>query len=420
MGWKDHIKDTSFGNRVATDTRPLSGLRVVSFTLGAAGPMVANCLGFFGADVFHIESRIRPDGHRGGHNSENWNKSPTFVKLHRNQKSITLNFSDPEAVRIAKELVNVSDVVVENFRLGVLTKWGLDYSNLRLVRPDLVMISLRGFGSTGPYDKYATWGPNLGALLGMTHLWNYKDANTPTAEARSQHPDFMSGVCGAFAVMAALIHRTRTGEGQWIDAAQIEAGAVPLGPLYMDYLVNKRDHKPSGNNSHSAVTQGVYRCEGEDQWCTISIETEEQWRDFCFVLEKHEWLVREDLNTYEGRIANKEEIDAYISEWTKVRSKYKVMETLQASGILAAAVQDVEDLLKKDVQLRDRGFFVELDEPELGVVQTEGFPARLSETPGEYQTPAPLIGQHNLHTLKDVLGFSEEEVLRFEQDDTLY
>ena len=385
--------------------RPLEGIRVLSFTAGAAGPTCASSLAFFGAEVLHVESRMRPDGHRGGHNPDAWNKTPTFIKLHRNQKSVTINLREAEGVALARDLVRISDVVVENFSLGVLANWGLGYDDLRRIRPDVVAVGLRGFGSTGPYAGFASYGPNLGAFLGNSYLWNYPGGGTPTAEARVQHPDFMSGVCAAFAVMSALIHRARTGEGQWIDAGEIDVGAQPLGPVYLDYLVNGAEAHPEGNRTSWARHSGVYACRGDDQWCAVSAETDAQMERL--------------IESIEGDPERAEQLDERIEAWTGARTKFEVMEHLQARGVPAAAVQDVEEVLA-DPHLRARGFFVGLEEPEMGFVEAEDFPVQLSDTPGCYDEHAPLLGQHTVEVCVAHLGMDPGEVSRLMTEQKLY
>ena len=381
---------------------------------------MAAALGYFGAEVVHIESRMRPDGHRGGHNPAAWNTSPTFVKLHRNFESVTLNLQSPEGLEAARQLAQISDVVVENFSLDVLPKLGLDYGRLRAIRPDIIMISLRGFGSTGPWAGYATWGPNLGAILGMTHLWNYPGSEAPTAEARSQHPDFMSGVCGAFAVMSALIHRRKTGEGQWIDTAQAETGALPLGPIYLDTLMNGRDPRPLGNRSGSVAPQGVYRCAGQDHWCAISIETDAQWRAFRRALGDPAWAQAPELDSLSGRMAHHDEIDEHIESWTGTMERYDIMRLLQRYCVPCGVVQDVEDLVSRDSQLQDRGFLAGVHEPEIGNVLVESLPVRLSETPGSYRTHAPLMGEHTKEVCVRLLGIGAERLQSLQHTKAFY
>lgn len=366
-----------------------------------------------------MESRVHPDTHRGEGNQARWNTSPDFVKLHRNKKSVTINLGKPEGRELARELVRLCDVVVENFTLRVMKRWGLGYPNLRRVRPDLVMISLRGLGSTGPDAEYATYGPNLTPLFGLSYLWNDARSGTPTGEVRAQHPDFMSGVCGAFAVMAALSHRAVTGQGQWIDGAQVEVGAALLGPSYLEYIVNGTDPVPQGNRCLWATPHGAYRCQGEDRWCVIAVETDTQWEGLCRALANPQWARDHKFLTFLGRAAHREELDAHLERWTSQHTAHWVMEALQREGVPAAAVQDVEDLFQRDPQLQARGGLVEIVEPELGPVVTEGLPVHLSETPGSLRTHAPLMGEHTRETCRDLLGLPEGDVRRLELDGVL-
>lgn len=399
---------------------PLQHVRVLSLTTAAAGPTVSNFLGQYGAEIINLESRVHPDTHRGGQNEARWNTSPTFVKLHRNKKSVTINMGTEQGRSIARELVALSDVVVENFTLGVLQRWGLDYTNVRKIKDDIVMLSLRGLGSTGPRAGDTTWGPNLTALFGMTYLWNYTDAPYPTAEARAQHPDFLSGCSGSFAIMAALLHRKRTGKGQHIDGSQIEAGASLLGPVYLDYLINGRVQKPQGNQKAGASPHEAYRCLGEDAWCVIVVQTDRDWAHFCDALQGSDWVSDLRFATILGRMAHREEIDAKITEWTIRRSSQEVMEIMQYHGVISGPVQDVQDMFESDVQLRETGFLVKFEEPEAGTIVTEGLATRLSETPGAIRQPAPLLGEHTWQVCHDLLGMSAEEFTRLEDEQILY
>lgn len=399
---------------------PLAGVRLLAFTTGAAGPTVAKQLAEFGAQVINIESRRHPDTHRGGANQARWNVSPTYIKLHRNKLSFTVNLTTEAGRELVARLVRVSDVVLDNFSLGVMGRWGLDYENLRRLRPDIIAISLKGLGSTGPHAPYVTWGPNLTALFGLTHLWNHPDASLPTAEARAQHPDFMSGVCGAFAVMAALIHRQKTGEGQFIDGAQVEAGASLLGPLYMEYTLNGNPPQPRGNQHVAAAPHGAYRCRGDDRWCTIAVYTDGDWARCRRALGDPPWAADARFQTLLGRRRHRAELDGLVESWTEQRDAYEVMRLLQAAGVEAGVVQDVEDQFERDEQYRARGFLVELQEPELGPLVTEGVPIHLSETPGAVHTHAPLLGEHTEQLCRDVLGLSAEEIGYLTEQKVLY
>jgi benzylsuccinate CoA-transferase BbsF subunit len=397
----------------------LEGIRVVEICTGAAGPTVAKCLGEYGAEVLKIETRLRADGHRGA-TPDTWNKSPDFIKLSRNKKSVTLNLRTDEAKRLLKGLIAVSDVVVENYSLGVMERWGLSYDEVKKIKPDIIMIRLKGLGVSGPHASHVTYGPNLLALMGMTHLWNHPNAVPPTGEARTQHPDFMSGISGAAAVMSALLYRDRTGEGQCIDSSQVEAGAAFLGPFFLDYLVNGRNPGPVGNTRAGAAPYGAYPCGGgEDKWCVIGVETEDQWQRFCGAIGQPALAGDARFATPEARARNGAELDELVSAWTRQRTGNQVMDTLQAAGVPAAPVQDIEDQVERNEQFAARGLFHTMEEPEMGPVFTEWPPVRMSETPPLLWRTAPLMGEHTEYALRELLGLSEAEVASLQEQGVL-
>jgi benzylsuccinate CoA-transferase BbsF subunit len=337
---------------------PLEGIRVVELCTGAAGPTVAKCLGEYGAEVLKIESRLRGDGHRGGTNPKAWNVKPDFVKLSRNKKSVTVNLKSDRGKQLVRELIGQSDVVVENFSLGVMERWGMSYEELCAVKPDIILIRLKGLGCTGTYAHHITYGPNLLALAGITHLWNHAGAEASTGEARTQHPDFMSGIAGAAAVMAALLHRDRTGKGQCIDSAQIEAGATLLGPYYLDYAVNGRDAQPAGNLKAGAAPYGAYPCAGDDKWCAIAVEGQEEWQAFCKAIDSPDWCADDRFASPLSREHHKAALDELVSSWTRDRSAMDVTTLLQGAGVAAVPIQDVEDQLGCNPQFEARGLFL--------------------------------------------------------------
>ena len=397
---------------------PLEGIRVLELTTGAAGPTCARVLGEFGAEIIRVETRLRGDGHRG-EDPKKWNKKPDFVKLHRGKKSFTVNMKMEKGRELVKELAKKCDVLVENYGLGVLERWGLDYPQLKELNPSCILVRVKGLGCTGPHAADLTWGPNVGNVMGNTYLWNYPAATTATAEPRTQHPDFMGGVTGAFAVVLALIHRKKTGRGQWIDNAQLEIGASLLGPRYLEYSVNGREPQPQGNRSLVAAPYGAYKCKGNDRWCVIAIYTQEEWERFCSLLEESGSDRNGKFATHLERVHQREELDRWVEAWTSQREPYEVMEKLQAVGICAAVVQDVEDQFKRDVQYAARGFLVKLREPEAGEVVTEGIPVRLSETPGKVRGPAPLMGEHTHEIARQLLGLSDKEIKALEEEGVL-
>jgi benzylsuccinate CoA-transferase BbsF subunit len=398
---------------------PLEGIRVLELTTGAAGPTVARLLCEFGAQVIRVETRLRGDGHRG-EDPEKWNKRPDFVKLQRGKKSFTVNMQKERGRELVKELAKKSDVLVENFGLGIMEKWGLDYPQLKKLNPSCILIRVKGLGCTGPHAADLTYGPNVGNVMGSTYLWNYPGASTATAEPRTQHPDFMGGVTGAFAVVLALIHRRKTGSGQWIDSAQLEIGASLLGPRYLEYSVNGLEPQPQGNLSLVAAPYGPYRCKGDDRWCVIAVYTQDEWERFSGLLEESGLERNGKFMTHLERVRHREELDRWVETWTSQHDPYEVMEKLQGIGVCAAVVQDVEDQFKRDVQYAARGFLVKLKEPEAGEVVTEGIPVRLSETPGRVRGPAPLMGEHTHEIASKLLGLGDDEIKTLEEERVLF
>lgn len=398
---------------------PLEGVRVVELTTGAAGPTVARVLCEFGAEVIRCETRLRGDGHRG-EDPKLWNKKPDFMKLQRGKKSFTVNMQTSKGRELVRELVKKSDVLVENFGLGILEKWGLDWPELKEINPQMILIRVKGMGCSGPHAADLTYGPNVGNTMATTYLWNYSGATTATAEPRTQHPDFMGGVTGAFGVVLALIERKRTGRGQWIDSAQVEIGASLLGPKYLEYSVNKREPKPEGNRSLIAAPYGPYQCKGNDRWCVIAIYNEEEWQSFAALMTKAGLKADPIFATHLQRVRHKEQLDQWVTSWTMQHDPYEVMETLQAIGVCAAVVQDVEDQFKRDKQYAATGFLVNLTEPEAGDVVTENVPVRLSETPGKVRGVAPLMGEHTHEIARNLLGLSDDEIRKLDEEKVLY
>lgn len=398
---------------------PLEGIRVIELTTGAAGPTVARVLCEFGAEVIRCETRLRGDGHRG-EDPKLWNKKPDFMKLQRGKKSFTVNMSTPKGRELVKQLVKKSDVLVENFGLGILEKWGLDWPDLQMINPRMILIRVKGMGCSGPHAADLTYGPNVGNTMATTYLWNYPGATTATAEPRTQHPDFMGGVTGAFGVVLALIERKRTGRGQWIDNAQQEIGAALLGPRYLEYTVNKKEPKPEGNRSLVASPYGPYQCKGNDRWCVIAAYNQEEWERLAGLLEKSGLKRSANFATHWQRVRHKEELDKWITSWTMQHDPYEVMELVQSVDVCAAVVQDVEDQFKNDKQYAATGFLVKITEPEAGDVVTENVPMRMSLTPGKVRGVAPLMGEHTHEIARNLLGLSDAEIKQLDDEKVLY
>ena len=387
---------------------PLAGIRVADFTHMVAGPYGTMQLAYFGAEVIKIESRARPDTWRIREGNKDVEASLPFADHNRNKLSVTTNLKSEEGREVARRIIAMSDVVVENFSVGVMDRLGLGYEELKALKPDIIMIRLQGLGTTGPRKNYVTWGPSLMPFSGMTWLWNHPDSGAPVG-SQTSYPDYIVSIHMAFVLMAALHHKANTGEGQFIDIAQGEVTASLIGPALLDGLVNGRAAKPVGNRGHAGAPHGCYPCRGDDAWCAVSVADDEEWQRFCIATGHHAVLGDERFATAGRRLANAAALDELVSEWTRERSPREVMEALQPHGVTAGMVSDGTTLVT-DPHLRSRGSVVEHEHPRQGRLTLPGIVMKLSETPGEIRRHAPLLGQDTHAVLSGLLGLSEEEI----------
>lgn len=382
----------------------LSDLRVLDFTTVLAGPFATRILADHGAEVIKVQSEVTVKG-------AEHNVSGYFLTWNRNKLGIALNLSKAEGVELAKRLVQISDVLVENFSPRVMKNWGLSYSVLKEIRPDLIMLSMSGMGQTGPWQDYVCFGATIQALSGMTYLTGLP-GRAPLGLGYA-YADHIAGLMGVLAIMAAVEHRQRTGEGQYIDLSETETMSTLLGTGILDYVCNNEDVLPMANSSvhRLGAPHGVYRCKGEDRWCAIAVFNDEEWSAFCRVLGCPSWTEEGDFVSQLQRWRNSARLDAAVEEWTKQHAAEEVMCLLQSAGIAAGVVQNAADLAG-DPQLRSRGFFVQLDHTTMGRTVADASPIRLSDTPAVYERAAPVLGQDNNYVYQTLLGISKGELER--------
>jgi len=382
-----------------TNKSVLQGIRILDFTWVLAGPYATRILADFGAEVIKVQP-LMPQAEdkfsRGYYNT--WN---------RNKLGITLNLNKPEGVAITKRLVGISDAVVENFSPRVMANWGLDYDSLKEIKPDLIMLSMSAMGNTGHWRDYSGFGPTIQAFSGITYLTSFP--GKPPLGLGTSYADHIAGLIACLALLGALEYRQRTGEGQYIDVSQVEAMASLSGDAILDYTVNDRPVEPVGNSSTEAAPHGVYRCGGDDRWCAIAVFTDDEWRGFKRALGNPPWVEAQRFATLSGRLENIEELDRLVEGWTSEHTAEEVMALLQEQGVAAGVVQDASDLAE-DPQLKARGFFIELDHPELGKTISDAAPIRLSDTPARYIRAAPILGQDNDYVYGELLGMNGDEV----------
>jgi crotonobetainyl-CoA:carnitine CoA-transferase CaiB-like acyl-CoA transferase len=390
----------------ATTRAPLAGMRVVHFGVVAVVPEMCWMLAELGADVIKVESRAKLDPLREVTLEPGAvNRAFTFNDECRGQRSVCLDLSTARGREIALQLCAHADVVAENNRGGVMRAWGLDYDDVRRVRPDVIYLSSQGYGQGGPLGQTQSFGPINAAFAGINWLWNHPDAPYPAGTALN-HPDHIVSKFGVVAVLAALEHRRRTGEGQFIDLAQIEGGAYLLGEFYLQTPCTGEPPAPRGNAVEYAVPHGVYPCAGDDRWVAIAVVDDDGWQRFTRCLG---WLHEPQLDRLAGRLAARTDIDARIANWTRTRNAEDVAAALQAAGVSAMPVMSPDDL-RADTHLMERGAIVTVQHPEIGAERHSGNPIRMSRTQLVSAGAAPLLGQHTEEVLTSILGLARKDV----------
>ncbi len=400
---------------------PLTGVRVTEFTAAWAGPYATCLLAFLGAEIIKVESRRRPDYARmlsftAGKQFSGPDQSWVFDCLNLNKKSVALDLSKPKAVEIAKQLVSFSDVVVENMRPGVIERIGLGYEALRECKPDVIYLSSSACGQTGPEREYAGYAPTFAALGGASHITGYED--WPPSSFLGDI-DLRSATTAAIALLAALVHRQKSGEGQYIDLASQETISIMLGEILLDYVLNGVVQTRRANRDHTMVPHDSYRCQGDDRWISIAIATDAEWRALCKAMGKPELAADERFRDGDGRHTHEQELNRIIAAWAIRHETYELMRLLQAEGVAASSCMSSEDLFK-DPHLKERGMFVTVDHPVIGKDWVIAPPWRLSETPAVIERHSPLLGEHNHEILHGLLGMSMDDIDTLVAEEIVY
>ena len=413
---------------------PLEGIRITDFSWYGAGPFATKLLAAYGAEVIKIESNTKVDGMRwmGPRKPDvalTYNISGMYNNFNPGKLGITLNMNHPKAKEIVKKLISRSDIVIDNFMPGTMESWGLGYEELVKIKPDIIMVTMPVMGTTGPYSHWRSVGTGILAMAGTNSITGNPD-RAPIGIGLIAWCDWTANPYhAAAAILSALHYRKKTGKGQYIEIAQLESTVCWMGMAILDYTVNKKIQTSTRNRSPNAAPHGIYRCLGEDReveycpmpdaeperkkkderWCAIAVFTDEEWRAFCDAIGSPPWTREKRFASLLGRKENEDELDRRVEEWTIERSPEEVMMVMQQAGVAAGVVQDGEDLLARDPQLKARGFYVWREHPEVGMIAHDGLTFTLSATPGEIQR-APLLGEHNENVYREILGFSEEEV----------
>lgn len=397
---------------------PLSGVRVLDLTRVYAGPTCARILCDLGAEVIKVEGLKSIDNIRlaviADNNAEGdfWNRMAYFLFRNAGKRSVTLDFNEPQAVELFKRLVPHADVVVESFTPRVMAQHGLDYQSLRRIRPDLIMISLSGYGQTGPWRDYYAYGTGLEPASGISSFTGYRGGDPMRTGISFTNP--YCGIIGAGAVLAALHYRRRSGKGQHIDLSEQEA-AIPIGGYaLMDHLLNGRDPQRIGNRSPCFAPQGCYPCRGDDNWLVLTVRNDAEWRAFGGAVGHPEWTEDDRFADVLGRHRHHDELDDLISSWTREQDHIEAMHLLQGAGVIAAAVLNPKQVLL-DPHLRQRRHFDMVEQAGEARPVPKQLGARFSAFEVGARGDAPRLGEHNREVLQGLLGLSDEDLAQLQE-----
>jgi benzylsuccinate CoA-transferase BbsF subunit len=414
---------------------PLSGIRICDFTAVWAGQTATMYLADMGAECIKVENpyiwnpmtraasprinsmvaQMLPPwiaGHPPEPGPRPWNNSPAFIQVLRNKKSFTVDSRTPEGLALVQQLIRISDIVSENLALGTLDKLGLSDDAIRVLRPDAIILHMPAFGRTGAYTEGRGYGSHIDAVAGSTVLRGYRDTS-PADNTSIFAGDYWGGMHGAFAVMAALRHRRRTGEGQVIEMAQVESSAHMFPQAALDAAWNGRAHGSVGNRSiEGFVPNGVFPASGSNQWIAISCRKDEEWQALVEFMGRPSWAAKPDYESAAGRAAAEDAIEELLAEFTSSRERDDLFHGLQAAGVTAGPVLNAKDAAE-DAHLAASGAWKRLpateDYPEVDWLR----PAyRFSKSDVDLRQAPCLFGEHNEYVYREVLGLSEAEFER--------
>lgn len=397
---------------------PLSGYRVADFGWIWAGAALGHYLADMGAEVIRVESHKKLDGLRMGRPipgrdvkkgdaGEEPEVQPVFHCINRSKMGVSMDMSDPEATPFLKELVALSDIVVENYNPRVMKKARLDYETLKAIKPDIIMISLPSAGQYGPRRDIITYGSSVAAISGLSSMVGYKGEHV-LGIGQVTYPDPTSAIYGLIAVSMALYHRSRTGEGQHIDLAQWETTSSLLGEAIMDYTMNGRVAEPQGTLHPTMVPHNNYPAQGDDKWVSIAVKTDEEWESLCQAMGSPAWCREDRFADKLSRQKNVDELDRLIAERTVNFEPYELTELLQKAGVAAMPVMNIEDQYFNP-HFQERQIYIEIEHPKVGPETLYNLAWKLSDTPGGIQRPAHMLGQHNEYVFKELMGMTDEQ-----------
>ncbi len=390
--------------------KALEGVKVIDLGWILVSPLIVKTLADYGATVICVESMKRPDLTRTGGPYKDGipgvNRAGYFAYGAANKYSISLDLRKQSGMEVVRRLISWTDVVSENRRAGIIKEMGLGYDELKEIKPDIIMISSTNQGQTGPYAAHPGLGIHLNGLGGFNNFVGWPGQEPTTLMVA--YTDYITPPLAVAALVAALDHRRKTGEGQFLDISQLEAGLQFLAPPLLNYSVNGIEPGKSGNSCDYAAPHGIYKCKGEDRWCAIAVFDEAEWDNFCRVIGYPDWVHEPRFSTLKNRKEHENELNKLVELWTIHHTAEHIMTVMQDIGVAAGVVQNANDICQ-DPQLQERELFWVMDHKELGEFTHLGEPAILSSTPARPYRPAPCLGEHTEYICKELLGLSDDE-----------
>jgi crotonobetainyl-CoA:carnitine CoA-transferase CaiB-like acyl-CoA transferase len=396
-------------------SRPLEGIRVLDFTWVMAGPVATRILAALGAEVIKIERKpeIYLASQMGINND-----------INRDKLSVSINMSNPKGIELAQRLVRLSDIVMDNFSARVMRQWKMDYANLVKIKPDIICLSMSGFGHTGPHTNYVSFGPTLQALTGFS-LMMADEQGRPAGFSYS-YSDSAGGYSGALAAMFALWHRRRTGQGQFVDFSQFEGLTSLIGPALLDMSINRRKPQPPQWQPQEgpAAPHGVYRCrsrgDDNDRWIAISVRNQDQWRRFTAAIGNPAWTSDPRFRTLFSRMQHAAALDDLVGKWAAQQGAESAMALLQSAHVSAGLVENIEDAAERDPQFKARGYWSEVQMHDGSKSHVSGMPFTLSHTPPAVRNGAHPVGADADYVLGELLGINRAGRDRLVEDKVIW
>ena len=404
--------------------KALQGVRVLELGPYVALPLTGRILASLGAEVIKVETNKVLDEMSF---IPAWSRGAGQPDFQRAKKRVSIDVRTPGGLEVFKELVKVSDVFMTNFRRNILDRWGIDFPDLRKLRPDIILMWQTGLGGIGPYYTYKSYGILVQHMGGVSLMTG--DEGEPPSAINTSYSDYHTGVFQPSAIIGALMRRRMTGEPATMESSIFKSGAVTAGPAILDYQVNGRLPGRIANRGTDSAPHGVYQCAGEDRWCAIAVQDEEQWEGFRRAIGNPDWCIEAEFATMEARISHQDRLDELVGEWTASLTADEAMERMQREGVPASIVSQGDDLYSSD-HLQDRDFYrpspyyvAERGTPAWAWEKRDSLawttPARLSETPMEFGEFS-YVGEDNGYVFREILGMPESQIEALREDGSLY